>query len=293
MITSKTYDSLIFNFSNAALKRPGNNLTYNVEVIYYETDVPEFRINYSVSVATTGAENNNNYFTINKGNVFINGVAPSSAIDECINYTGKCIFPLEIEIANKLNVNNITEVIERWNTIRPDLKLRYEGAFVDKLVTQMDDMMDDVANISNCILDDIFLQVYFLPFINAEHPYEQCISKFSIIPNSAPVAFLLKRNIEDPGENERALFIINGNCTDTRSFEDVVYSKISPFANERNEESCNGTAEITYTLTEDFGGIESVEGYLSITTGGEQYAGIDISIEKLPDSGQENSDLYN
>lgn len=259
-------------------------IKYEVEIETNESGKEVSAISYPVFVELR--EGRNIEFVINRGQVLINKEQSSNAVDQCVDYSSKCIFPIRVLNTNEnLAVKNTAEISKRWDSLKNDLQLRFEGEFVDILMRQMDEMMESPDALQAAIFSDIFFQVYFLPMlISIPRVNKNTMQYFTLVNNSPAVKFDTEIEIETAGDTK--LISVEGKCADARSFEDIVYSKITPTGNERDEASCEGELELEYKIGAEDGIIESVNGYMFLSDANGEMIRTSIKIEC-----EDNADL--
>lgn len=219
---------------------------------------------------------------ISRADFLMNEQAPAFQFDKCLDYSGRCLYPLQVIKNNNdgrlFKISNAHHIRSRWQKMKKWMLINFEGEAVNKLAEMMDNTVADDQNIATAIKNNLFYQLFFFPLYNT-HPTAGIVElqhSFSIIPNSPPVTFLCERAIEG---NEYGNYRINvkGKCTDSRSYNDIVYSKIGATEHIINEFPCKGTVQIDYNL-DACDMIGSISGYMEISTGENDFTKIEISI---------------
>ena len=203
-----------------------------------------------------------------RGDVYVNGELPVLQADKCVAMSGRCIYPLELMPArieeDAYYISNLEDVHRRWQILREQLLLRYEGEFAEKLVLKMDAAMEEPIAVESMILNNIFFQLYTMPLhADENHPATATYQQgFSLIDFCAPVLFSCRRTLKK--ENGGYLAEITGKCIDKRSYTDLVYSKAN-VALDEDRAFCNGNLSLWARLTST-GTLLSVKGVIGISS---------------------------
>ncbi len=242
---------------------------YQVSLSYTEDDNDPVNISFAVNIDSK--RKHEGLLIFNRLKVFIDGELPVSETDKCVALSGICIYPIKLGNKNNRSANfeveNIEEIRTRWILSRPQLLRCYEGTFVDKIVERMDDLFDEDSRITKLIEQNIFQQLFFMPLL-ANDLYPDVASfkqDFSLINFCTPVQFSCRRTLKKLDDGSLTIKV-EGECADSRSYSEIVYSKASYGEVDEMSVRCEGKLELSIVQCADEN-MRSIKGTIEIADG--------------------------
>jgi hypothetical protein len=171
------------------------NNHYGVLISFIEDD-KKTEVKYTATIKyLTTLQNENRVFEVDRTSiVYINDIEPDNTIDELAHECGCVYYPLQVEIGlnGKIkSINNYTEIIERWEKKKQQLKEYFQGEIVEQYIQLMNNTIQSEDDLTDCITKDLFFDVYFSSIYKI---YTTGINNkidlhFPLIGNSLPIKF--------------------------------------------------------------------------------------------------------
>ncbi|MEC3874190.1 LysM domain-containing protein [Chryseobacterium sp. T9W2-O] len=114
------------------------------------------------------SEQNSPLFYYKKENYLINDEKPHTKLGDLATEAIQFLYPLEFSleknIAKPYSIKNLKEIRTRWEKTKDRVFSSYSDAYSLKYIKMMDEAMNE--GLSNYILNDLFLQFFFSPYVN-------------------------------------------------------------------------------------------------------------------------------
>ena len=169
------------SFNHPILRRiDGIEKSYGVHLQYTPQDT---EIQYVVNVAYISSIGDDYHCSIERKQLFINGVQPNRLIDVLAERSMKCIYPIDIQL-NPLNgiqgVLYFDELVDRWNRSLIELRKEYEGDYANQYFDQMNANLSDEKTFLSTLKNEI---IYSLLFFKKDALFEKNHLKKDFIYN--------------------------------------------------------------------------------------------------------------
>lgn len=188
----------------------------------------EQKLHHEVEVACTSRTPSGEFrFLVDKKQVYINNMAPSSLLDVMADRCGKVLYPLMVLVNAEgrfKGIENGDVVRRRWQDARPELAQYYTGKIAEDILAGMDAAVASDRYLADVLSRDWLFALLFAPIY---HPYERNEALVDIqlpmIPYRQPLLYTLQLKAQ-PELTRGGLIQLeaNGVCTDKRSLEDAV-----------------------------------------------------------------------
>ena len=116
-------------------------------------------------------ENNLPILEYKKGKYLINDKEPDTKLNDLALEAIQFLYPLEFSLeqnyAKPHIITNLKEIRKRWENLKNKIKNFYSDAYSLKYIKVMDESMNE--GLSKHILNDLFLQFFFAPYVKYEN----------------------------------------------------------------------------------------------------------------------------
>lgn len=145
--------------------------SYGVSIKYYDTDghEPDRRLDYEIQVTITPHEEHAGLWQLSfhKSQLLINRRKPDLVSEELAAYLMEALNPIRVTV-NKYNVvqdglENHTEIMQRWPTIKQRILEKYEGAVTDRLLETFEEKLSNRWLLTYALEKDMFWKAFFAP----------------------------------------------------------------------------------------------------------------------------------
>ncbi|WP_313377100.1 hypothetical protein [Chishuiella sp.] len=130
--------------------------------IIYRNNTKDKQLHYTLSLEKSVQ----NIVQITKDKLYLNNHNVDSVIEQLFEKIGNILYPLQLEVTQKQEINRIyndSELKERWKTLLPWLKLRYNSEIYDQIETKTTLFFKNPNDYISQIFNDIFYAFYFMP----------------------------------------------------------------------------------------------------------------------------------
>ncbi len=144
---------------------------YRITIESEKSDVSE-KISFDVYFRYIGADANSlPILEYKKENYIINDELPDTKLHNLVTEAIQFLYPLEFSIekncAKPHKIINLKKIKKRWENTKNKVKSSYSDAYSLKYVKMMDEAINE--GLSKYILNDLFLQFFFSPYVDYEN----------------------------------------------------------------------------------------------------------------------------
>lgn len=263
---------------------PGKTQTFGV-IIRFQQQQREQRIHYEIQVTCKKQLGDGSFlFELNRDQVYINGKAPDTLIDQLADACGKILYPLQVAVTpdNRLfGIVNTADIQARWTTAKTQIAQYYQGSIADDTLQYMQLAVQNHRHVQAAILQDWFMAAYFLP--RPKRNEAGTAWQLPLMPYCAPLAFTAYGNYTAPGENnDYHILEQTAECIDERGAEDL--QRGYPTALSRHltgrHTPVQATAHVTTRLYKN-GTVQSITGTAQLALPGEEGQAVSLEIYHL------------
>lgn len=190
----------------------------------------ESTIKYETSVRIYPKDNDNERFVSVDitSKTYINDEEPGLVADELALACTEVLYPI-IFIVDKnariLEIQNHDEILNRWKKQKATKLKYYEGDVALNYFESFEQTLIDKELSLYYLKNDWFLHLYFNTLLYStylpENKEKAVAITFPIIPNTAPVAFKVKKKAKIFKKNNRIRIDVKGTCSDKRSKDEL------------------------------------------------------------------------
>ncbi len=250
---SETFNERISQ--NNILEKKSFRKEYEVTQTIYENGEDKTRISFVAEVERFDAV----IYSINRKNLLINGQPPDSLVEEISVKTGNIFFPLKLETlenGNLKQISNQDKIHARWRFIKNEFLQYYNGKGAQEIIKTIENELASKNRIQNRILNSFFYRLYFLPFKDYIKEKDTDFDLYlPVFPFKNKVKFEIRMKEFKLSENGKLKMQISGECTDSRSFIQMINNRKITTS---NEQKCSGKVELVYQFNKEDGSAFSI-----------------------------------
>jgi len=238
------------------------NRKYGVIIKSKKEEKEDLKVHYEIDVKSIKKDEKNNFFEINKHQVFINEKLPDSIIDRLSEKCGNVLYPLQVEvntIGQVLRIINQNDIQERWEKLEHKINLEYKGDTIQRLLSNMKEIIMDSNKLTELVLNrDWFVILFFAPRYN----HNKYTLNLPVIPYKQNVEYAINQTIKSVATklNER-IITLKGKCIDKRSERDILRGNLISL---NNKQETTGQLELDYTIYNNSTLIDSIVGKFNL-----------------------------
>lgn len=240
---------------NTILEKKPFRKEYEVMQTIYENGEDKTRLSFVAEVERFDAFR----YSINRKNMLINGQSPDFLVEEISVKTGNMFFPLKLETLENGNLKQITnqdEIRTRWHFIKNEFLQYYSGKGAQEIIKTIENELASKNRIQNRILNSFFYRLYFLPFKDYIKEKDTDFDLYlPVFPFKNKVKFGVTMKEFKLSENGKWMMQISGECTDSRSFIQMINNRKTTAS---DEQKCSGKAELVYQFNKEDGSVLSI-----------------------------------
>jgi len=199
-------------------------------------------------------ENGFSFFEVSRiGNIYINDTRANSMVEEIAEKASDALYPLLIvvdETGEWVYINNFSQIEERWQEAKNQIRKYYKGNDVEKYFSIYDRNLEDSDTLYLSLSKDWFLNAFFNE-IHVQYPSSLSIQKdidFPLMAKSDNLNFKVNQKLDDHYDVDNFLVIdINGKLYDDRNKTNFERELNLP-VKEYSEEKTTGDYRAKYFL---------------------------------------------
>lgn len=209
---------IILSLNNAQI----NNSYGVIYTIENGNDVHTVKQQFNIQWKTR-SENNFSFFEVNRiGSTYIDDTIANTMLEEIAEKASAALYPLLVvvdETGKWVYINNFTQIKERWNQTKNEIRKYYKGDQVEKYFSIYDRNLEDSDTLYLSLSKDWFLNAFFNG-IHIQFPPSLSIQKeidFPLMAKSDNLNFKVIQKVDDYLDIDNFLVIdINGKLDDER-----------------------------------------------------------------------------
>lgn len=287
---SQTYEPILMPDYKLRFRPSLLEHRYGMLIRHFEGEQETLKLHYGLSVASTGdSKGERPEVSVDREQVYINNHAPDLLAEQFANDIGKCVFPVKLSLNTNGTLDEVTNEVEirsRWNNAKAALGQYYKGNVADTVFEHMDAQLSSGKYITGNLKRDIFFALYFqaLYYNYTSGGARSSDIHFPFIAFGTPVLFAGTCTPESDDTGNKLVLRLKGNCTDERSYKDIINRKILP--SQPGGNSSRGFLDLSYKLYPDTHVIYAVTGLIQLSDGGNNSRSIAVELFHQPEEGK-------
>lgn len=254
---------------------------YGMLIRHFEGEQETLKLHYALSVTGTGSNTELPEVSVDREQVYINNHAPDLLAEQFANDIGKCVFPVKLSLNANGTLDKVTNEVEirtRWNSAKTALGQYYKGNVADAVFEQMEAQLSSGKFITANLKRDLFFALYFQALYYNYTPGDTRSSNihFPFVAFGTPVLFAARCTPEADDTGNKLVLRLTGNCTDERSYKDIINRKILP--SQPGANSSRGFLDLCYKLYPDTHVIYAITGIIQLSDGGNNSRSIAVEL---------------
>ncbi len=188
-----------------------------------ETASNKTTIKYHVSIRFYVNDNNKHYVSIDvTSSTYINNEEPDLITDELAISCMKSLYPIVLQLDNDgllVEIQNHDAILSRWKKQKIINLTYYKGKVAENYFQLFEQALASKSSLLHFLKKDWFFQVYFNKIYAKYTPnYDlESVLSFSILPNTTPVQFTVRQEVDTYLKNQQIKIELKGLCSDPRS----------------------------------------------------------------------------
>ena len=197
--------------------------TYGFQVENYENETLINKIHYLLEMVYKKNEDKQIVLEINRKQVYINNKQPDTIIEQLANSISETIFPIQLQISGKGEIENIgnhKEILERWQTKKEKLIEYYKGDIAEKIIAKANNFFKNKYILTESLTENWFFNLYFKP-IYGSYSTKKVINYNSTFTFESK-EFEIIQNLEDVySKTNKIILNVKGRVTNSNTRDEA------------------------------------------------------------------------
>ena len=197
--------------------------TYGFALENYENETLINKIHYLLEMVYKKNEDKQIVLEINRKQVYINNKQPDTIIEQLANSISETIFPIQLQISGKGEIENIgnhKEILERWQTKKEKLIEYYKGDIAEKIIAKANNFFKNKYILTESLTENWFFNLYFKP-IYGSYSTKKVINYNSTFTFESK-EFEIIQNLEDVySKTNKIILNVKGRVTNSNTRDEA------------------------------------------------------------------------
>lgn len=269
----------------------GQNRDYGFTLQNFDNDKLVTTVHYKATISCVTTHDDSFSFEINRKQIYIDNLAPDLKVEQIADASSEAIFPVELKVSGKGEIQEITNhkrIINRWFPIKERLSKYYQGNIISEMLLKIETTLVNKNLLTESICKTWFFHLYFKPlYTNYTQEKPNSYSWESPIFGNQVISYDVQQTMEEYYSATDKIFInCKGKSIDKRSIDEVLNGCNYPKSEMAGIEiqPLESEMEVQYKLYGEDRSIFSIIGTYKTKITEQKYKTTQIEIYHLPEN---------